>query len=305
MVFSPTDVSYFLEVVRTGHLGRAAAACGVTQPTITKAIHRLEDAIGVSLLERGAQGARLTADGHLFLEFARRFHSQHQEMVRAARDLRAQHAGLLRVGITNPAGDPEAVWAMSEMVRQRPGLRLKLTIGKSDALNAAVEGGELDLAVVPSYPGVLFSCMQTVISEDRVMPVARAHHPLRERQSPTLHDLAKFSWVMPSRESAGRRAVTEIFDRAGLAPPTVVLEVDYMSEAAMAVVASTDLLGLARGSTIRNWMGRVIPLSLASLSIQRTIVLLTRPQSTWSPLMAAFRDLLLAYRAPRSGARRS
>jgi DNA-binding transcriptional LysR family regulator len=73
MLFSPADIAYFLEVVNHGHIGRAAKACCVTQPAISKAVHRLEKSVGVALLERGAHGVRLTAEGQLFLESARKF----------------------------------------------------------------------------------------------------------------------------------------------------------------------------------------------------------------------------------------
>jgi DNA-binding transcriptional LysR family regulator len=62
----------------------------------------------------------------------------------------------------------------------------------------------------------------------------------------------------------------------------------------MGLIASTDLVGLVPTSVLRAWRGRVEALPLPMLELRRTLVLLTRPQATWSPLMTAFRDLLLA-----------
>ena len=294
MSFSPADIAYFLEVARQGHVGRAAEAAGVTQPAVSKAIRRLEDAVGVALFERGAHGARLTAEGQLFLESARRFDTEHLELMRSASELRAQHAGLLRVGLTNAAGDGPAVRVLSDMVRRRPGLRLTMVIGKSDALNEAVEKAELDVAVVPSYPGISFGCDQLALSEDTVRVAARADHPLARRAALTLSDLTDCAWAMPSRQSAARRLVMQIFEQAGAPEPRVTLEADYMSEAAMGLIAGTDLVGLVPASVMRAWRGRVEALPLPMLELRRTLVLLTRPQAQWSPLMTAFRDQLLA-----------
>lgn len=301
MSFSPNDISYFLEIARQEHMGRAAQEAGVTQPAITKALRRLEDAVGMPLFERGGHGVRLTANGQLFMEIAKRFHVEHTEMVRAAAALRARHSGLLRVGLTNPASDSEAVRALAQMVRQRPGLRLTLTIGKSDTLNGAVEAGELDVAVVPSYPGTSFSCTQLTINEDTVHAAARAQHPLFSITQPTLQDLMPYSWIMPSRNSAARRLITEIYERAGLPLPQVTLEVEYTSDAVMGLVWGTDLLSLVPAATLRGWVGRVTPLPIPALTIPRSLVLLTRPKATWSPLMADFRDVLLTCRASASG----
>ncbi|WP_295381642.1 LysR family transcriptional regulator [uncultured Pseudacidovorax sp.] len=63
MTVSLSDLSAFLEVVRCGSVSRAADALGITQPSVSKAIRRMEQFAGVPLLERGIHGARLTADG--------------------------------------------------------------------------------------------------------------------------------------------------------------------------------------------------------------------------------------------------
>lgn len=283
MNFSAVDITYFLEVVKHGNLGRAAAACGVTQPAITKAMHRLEDAIGVPLFERGAHGARLTGGGHVFVETARRFHAQHGDLVRTASELRAQHAGLLRIGLTNPSADSEVVWAMAELIRKRPGLRFKLTIGKSDALNAAVEAGELDMAVVLVYPSVNFSCVQLAISEDRAHIAARAGHPVFAIPEPTLQDLMPYAWVMPSRDSASRRVVAAVHEHAGMPLPNVALEAEFISDAVLGLIAATDLLAVVPASNLRSAAGRVLPLQIPALTVHRSLALLTRPQAACLP----------------------
>ena len=300
MSLSPTDIAYFLEVARQGHLGRAAQACGVTQPTITKALHRLEGVTGAPLFERGAQGARLTSEGQLFLEAARRLLAQHLDAQRTAAEIRARHAGLLRLGVTNPGAETAPVWAMSEMVRQRPGLRLRLVVGKSDALHAAVEAGDLDLAVVPSYPGLPFTAACHVIGEDQMQVGVRARHPLLALPEPGLAHLAEYGWVMPSEGSAARRLVADVFARAGLPTPSVILETDYVSEAVLGVVGATDLLVLVSAGALRATGGRIVPLYVPELRFQRGICLLSRRQATWSPLMVAFRDLLVSHCAGAS-----
>ena len=292
MSFSPGDITYFLEVVRHGNVGRAALAAGVTQPAISKAIRRLEAAVGVALFERGAHGARLTSDGQLFLESARSFDAQHAAMLRSAADLRAHHAGMVRIGLTNPASDSPVVQVLAEMVRQRPGMRVVLTIGKSDTLNDAVEKGELDMAVTPSFPGSHFSCDRIELSVDWMRVAARARHPLFSVPHLSLQDIADCSWLLPSSQSHTRRLLTHLLEQAGCAAPRVVIEADYRSDAAMGLVERTDLLTIVPASVLKTWPGRIEALPLPMLEIRRTLVLLTRAHATWSHLMVAFKDLL-------------
>ncbi|WP_459618287.1 LysR family transcriptional regulator [Bordetella sp. 2513F-2] len=292
MHFSLVDIDYFLAVVRHGHFGRAAAECGVTQPAITKALRRLEDATGVTLFERGAHGARLTGDGRVFHEHARRLSLHHDELVKVSTDLRAHHSGLLRVGLTNPAGDSDSVRVLAEMVRRRPGLRIRLVIGKSDALNAAVEAADLDVAVVPCPPGTTFSCEQVDLSQDTMLVAARLGHPLFKEAEPTLASTLPYSWVMPSRDSAARKAVIRMHEAAGLPEPSVAVEAEYISEAALGIVANSDVLALAPSISLRAWSGRIGPVPVRELALTRRLLLLTRRDAHHSALMQEFRDLM-------------
>ena len=260
MNLSVSDLSAFLEVVRSGSVSRAAQQLGVTQPSVSKAVRRLEDEVGVQLLERGLHGAHLTADGEMFLEAAQRFEVQRFELTRAASELRARHAGLLRLGITSPASDSIAVLAASELVRRRPGMRLRLVIGTSDVLDAAVEQGELDLAVVPSYRGQGLQSTQQELGGDHIRIVVRQGHPLLALPQVRLEDLTPYTWVMAPPQSAARRHFFAIFERAGAPAPRVAVETEYTSEAAMAILTSTDLLSIVPSSVLRSWLGKVTPL---------------------------------------------
>ncbi|MBV6303333.1 LysR family transcriptional regulator [Candidimonas humi] len=296
MEFSHNDIEAFIEIARSGSITRAAENIGITQPSVSKALRRLEDAVGLPLIERGMRGARLTTEGQLFLESAKRFESRHFELVRMASELRSRHSGLLRVGVTSPASDSILVQSMSELIRRRPGMRLQLRIGKSDELNSAVEDGLLDLAVVPSYPEQTWSCAQTALSSEDVHIVARNNHPLAKLPTATLQDLTPYGWVMPSAQSAGARFLHQVFEYHGVSSLKVVLETEYVSEAVMGTIAQTDLLAMVPSAMLRSWIGVIVPLTIPQIRIQRTQVLLSRPQATWSPLMSDMRDLLLMHR---------
>ncbi|ARP95181.1 LysR family transcriptional regulator [Bordetella genomosp. 13] len=298
MPFSLPDIDYFLAVVRHGHLGRAAQECGVTQPAITKALRRLEDTVGVLLFERGAHGARLTGEGRLFHEQARRVSMQHDELTRVSEELRAHHSGLLRLGVTNPTGDSDTVRAMAEMLRRRPGVRIRLIIGKSDALNAAILAGDLDLAVVPCPAGITYTCDQIDLDQDSMLVVARTGHPVLQHPQPGLDTLADYGWLMPSRDSGARRTICARYERAGMPEPRVMVEAEYMSEAALGLVAATDLLALCPAISLRAWAGRIEAVPVEQLAFTRRLLLLSRPGGHWSALMEAFRDLLLRYSRP-------
>jgi DNA-binding transcriptional LysR family regulator len=65
-------LEFLLALAREKHFGRAAEACGVTQPTLSAGIKQLEDSMGVLLVNRGSRFHDLTPEGERVLDWARR-----------------------------------------------------------------------------------------------------------------------------------------------------------------------------------------------------------------------------------------
>src|SRR6476646_8753081 len=66
MLATSTEIEYFIEVYQTRHVSKAAIRLGVTQPTLTLSLQRLEDKLGVKLFHRTKQGVIPTEQGTLF-----------------------------------------------------------------------------------------------------------------------------------------------------------------------------------------------------------------------------------------------
>jgi DNA-binding transcriptional LysR family regulator len=94
----PRRVEYLLALIREGHFARAAAACHVSQPTLSAGIQQLEQDFGVTIVKRGRRFEGLTAEGALVFEWAQRAVVESQRLARALRDRSGQLAGTLRIG---------------------------------------------------------------------------------------------------------------------------------------------------------------------------------------------------------------
>src|SRR3990167_1169865 len=71
MTPSPSDLSYFIEVANMSNLSRASEALGISQPSLTLAMQRLEQTVGAPLLVRHKRGVTLTKAGEQLLAHAR------------------------------------------------------------------------------------------------------------------------------------------------------------------------------------------------------------------------------------------
>lgn len=285
------DIEYFLVMAELGHMGRAAAACGVTQPALSKSLRRLEEETGLRLFDRITRRIQLSASGLAFMEHARRLQTEYRDAVRHTGALQAGQAGLLRIGATSATLDTVVMPTLAVLLPRRPALRVCLTTGLSDDLFEGLAQGSLDMVVAPTYADSLLLDSYT-LSTDSLDVVARKGHPLLAKAKLSLSDLQAFPWIGPSPQASAYRVLFRSFEEAGLPPPTVAMEVAFISEGMLDIVAATDILSIAIRSSSRSIEKDLVVLPIR-LPVVRKISLLTRQGGTWTPLMRAFHDGLL------------
>lgn len=142
------DLRYFVALAEHRHFGRAAASCFVSQPTLSTQIRKLEEELGVALVERAPRKVMLTPTGQQIAERARRIVADIEQMKDVARRSADPEAGSIRLGVFPTLGPyllPHAV----PLVRARfPELELLLIEEKSDVLLSRLHDGRLDAAIL-------------------------------------------------------------------------------------------------------------------------------------------------------------
>ena len=141
----------FVSVVDAGGFTRAGERVHRTQSTVSQQIKRLEDSVGKPLLVRNGKQATPTEEGERLLSYARRILALEQE----ARDVVARPVvdGVVRLGMPEDFAAYRLVELLSDYVRGRPTLRLDVRSGLSATNRAALERGELDVALLKRKAG--------------------------------------------------------------------------------------------------------------------------------------------------------
>ena len=148
------QVRYFLALSRTGNFTRAAAECRVAQPSLTRAVQRLEQELGGALFRRERGAAGLTDLGRLMVPYF-------QQMLAATDGARSEAAGFRRLkkapvkmGVMCTIGPRRLVPVLNRLASRVPGLELTLREGQGQRILETLLAGELDVAVVglPDYP---------------------------------------------------------------------------------------------------------------------------------------------------------
>ncbi len=142
------DLKYLVAVAEHRHFGRAAEACNVSQPTLSSQIRKLEDGLGVKLLERTNKRVDLTPVGSQILEHARQALAQAREMETVARAARDPLVGPLRLGVI-PTLAPYLMPLILQPLREAyPGLTIELWEDQTRALIEGVRGHRLDAVLL-------------------------------------------------------------------------------------------------------------------------------------------------------------
>lgn len=169
------QLEYLVAVAETGQFSRAARACGVSQPALSRQVQDVEQSLGLVLFERGSRGARPTADGRLILGRARAVLAEARALSSAAEALRDPLAGRLRLGVIPTLGPTLLPALLPRLAAELPRLALQVLEAQSAELLGALRQGELDVALVAlPYPatGVV---VRPLFDEPLVLVVPAAH----------------------------------------------------------------------------------------------------------------------------------
>ncbi|MBT8481099.1 MAG: LysR family transcriptional regulator, partial [Myxococcales bacterium] len=96
---SVTQLAYVLAVHKNGHFGRAAAELGVSQPTLSSQVQKVEAELGVTLFDRLSKPIALTDQGRRLIDLARAVVNAHDELIDAAGATSTEPAGPFSLGI--------------------------------------------------------------------------------------------------------------------------------------------------------------------------------------------------------------
>ena len=147
-MISLKQLRYFDAVVRTGHFGKAAEQCAVTQPALSMQIQEIEKDLGVPLLERGRNGVIPTEAGREIASRAARILSEVRDIVDFARRQSETLAGPLHFGVI-PSVAPYLLPALLPLVRNKfPDLDLSLRETQTQHLVDELLDGGLDLLLL-------------------------------------------------------------------------------------------------------------------------------------------------------------
>jgi DNA-binding transcriptional LysR family regulator len=219
-------LEYLMALAREQHFGRAADACGVTQPTLSAGLKQLEATLGVLLVQRGSRFIALTPEGERTLEWARRIVGDTRAMRQEITALRHGLAGRLRIAAVPTA--LAMVSALTTPFRARhPNVQFTILSRTSIEVLTSLENLEVDAGITYLDNEPLGRVNTVPLYREHYRLLTSADAPLGDRDQVTWAEVARVPLCLLTPDMQNRRIIDGLLRAAG-AEPQPMLESNSM-----------------------------------------------------------------------------
>ena len=202
--------TYLLALSRERHFGRAAAACHISQPTLSNAIRQLEEELGVPIVERGRTFQGFTPEGLRVLEGARRILSERDSIQQDLSALTAGMSGTLRIGVI-PAAMPVISQLIGPFRRRYPHVSISVISASSREIQRSLNQFDMDVGLTYLDNEPLTDVRMVPLYSEHYVLLTHEKERFAGRQSVTWAEAADLELCMLDREMQNRRIAESAF----------------------------------------------------------------------------------------------
>jgi DNA-binding transcriptional LysR family regulator len=293
------DLETLLAVARERSFSRAAEKLHRTQPAVSLAIRRLEEACGEVLFDRASKQARLTQAGELVAQRAIQMLAQRSRMEQELLELRGKHRGKVTVG----ANESTAFFLLpviEAFTARYPQIKIEVRRSLSRNIPAEVLAGNLDMGMV-AYDPEQRDLRQAVVYQDRLAFIVYPSHPLAEagkrRTPPAAVELARLgqeSFIAHNVESPYRDFTVGTF-RHHQVPLNIAIEMPSLESIKQLVMRGLGVAFVPRISAQREIeAGTLCEVPILQFKVERPLRLLSPRRGRLSHAAQAFWEMATA-----------
>jgi DNA-binding transcriptional LysR family regulator len=291
LVMEMAQLEYFTKVVQEKGFSKAASRVFRTQPAVSIAIRRLEEEIGLPLLERSQKVPVLTEAGQVVFDYAQRILGLRDEVGQAIQDLQNLKSGRVRVG----ANESTSLYLLPELIltfrEQYPHVKVEIFRQVSSRLPRELLDRTIDFGLMAFEP-VDRELESFPVLTDELVLIMSPKHPLAGRPSVKVKDLGNEPFVAHNVNSGSRAKVIETFARQHT-PLNITLELATIETIKRFVQKRVGLAFVPR-MCVREELARgvLVSVPVRGLTHNRTLWAAHRRGTHLSPAASAFLNLL-------------
>jgi DNA-binding transcriptional LysR family regulator len=195
------------QLVDAGSFTRAADKMFLTQPTLTKHIKNLEDAVGTQIINRASKGLSLTPEGQVLYNYAKRMTRLREEAKEKILEMREHEAGHIFLCASTIPATYILPRLLGQMRKSYPEIRVHLQTCDSEETQQLIINGQSEMGVIGKEPYDKRLCVETLWRDELVL-IAPADHPgLGHGKTISMEQLIKEPFVVRERGSGTRENI--------------------------------------------------------------------------------------------------
>lgn len=287
------DLEWLVALAEHRHVTDTAAVLGVSQPTLSRALSRVEEELGVRLFERVPEGLVTSPHGTYVAAAARDLVARYRQLTAEVVARLDPDRGVVRLAFLDSMATSLVPKLLRGFHQEAPGVRVELSQEPGHRIRDDFAAGAVDLAVTASRPGEHFGWLP--LQHERLVLVVPPSHRLRQRKRIGLAELAGEEMVTTPVGFGFRSLVDGLLAEAGVA-----VQVSFES-ADLATIEGLVAAGLGVAIVPENFAGLsgTVGIALTSRGARRTVGLTWRTDRELEPAAARFRDFVASFSSPR------
>lgn len=289
------DLAWVVTVADQGHVTRAASLLGTSQPTLSRALARVEGELGTRIFERTADGVLPTPAGEVALLAARQLTGRYDQLLSELRALGDPDGGVVRLAFLDSMATSLVPGLLRAFHAEAPRVRVLLTQEPGHEIVPDLESGATDLAITAARPPGRFGWHP--LQEERLVLVVPPGHRLRTRRTVRLEELAGEELVTTPVGFGYRSLVDALLREAGVAP-AISFESQDLGTIEGLVAAG---LGVAIVPEAYAGLSGTIGLRIRAAGARRVIGLTWRDDRPLPAPARRLRDFILRHAAAADG----
>lgn len=202
------QLEYFQAVSRLNSITKAADQFRIAQPSVTVAIKKLEEELGVQLFDRGQRQISLTSEGRIFLQRIEDILNRLHDSVKEMQDYRLLYKGSIKIGITPIIGAMLFPYIFDKFCKVYPQFELTFIEGGSLFIRNQLEQGEIDIGILIVTNAS--SHLDTVpVATRQVLVCLPQDHPLGSLPEIPFAELREYSFILFKEDTYSRQMILE------------------------------------------------------------------------------------------------
>ena len=280
----------YIDVIKAGSFSAVAKKLSISQPAVSFQIQKLEQELGVRLIDRRQKKVVMTEAGKRLLVFAELFDKEHQSLMRDFEGLREGVTGNLVIAASTIPGDFILPPILGEFKRRHPAVSIQVAVADSAKVIESVKSGDYDVGFCGVYPADK-ELEAVKVAEDEIVLIVFPEHPLAKREKMPFLEICTEPLIFREPTSGTQRSVEALLADAGFdlgkCKPSLVL-----GTTGAVVTAVEAKLGIAFVSNlaIRKSvaLGLVREVGIEGVTLKRDFFCIYRKQRLVSRLLEEF-----------------